>query len=235
MGLRRLGRRTWSLGSMFPFPIHVFLVEAGGSLSLVDAGIPPMAGAILRAIRSIGLPLAQVVLTHGHGDHVGALPAVLAAHPVPVRAHPEEIPFLVGARRYTDLLRRSGVPVRAAPAKPIVAPQSLQPLAPGEAPGGLQPHHTPGHSPGHTAYWVPDEGLLIAGDLFTAFRPGRLGRPMPFFTPDMPQAIRSGAVVEDLRPQRMAVCHGGVIANPHLQYPAYRRRYLRGLGSTAAG
>lgn len=232
MGAKRLGRRIWSIGSGLPFPINAFLVEADAALTLVDAGIRPMAGAILRAIGRLGLPLAQVVLTHGHFDHIGGLPAVLRRWPVPVLAHPEEIPFLLGKYRYPALLR---LPIQqtstfrqpATPAKPLVDPRFLRALDPTEAPAGLQPRHCPGHTPGHTAYWAPDEGLLLAGDLFSAYVPGRLGRPTPSLTVDMAQAVRSGALVTELQPARMALCHGGVVRRPHDLYPAYRRRHLR--------
>ena len=44
----------------------------------------------------------------------------------------------------------------------------------------------------------------------------------------MLRAIRSGAVVEGLRHERMAGCHRGVLASPpHLEQPAYRRRRLQ--------
>ena len=232
MGAKRLGRRVWAIGSGLPFPINVFLVELGGGLTLVDAGIRPMAGAILRAIGRLGLPLQRVVLTHGHFDHIGGLPAVLRRWPVPVLAHPEEVPFLLGERRYPAMLRwptkrPSTLRRPAMPAKPLVDPRWLRALDPAEEPAGLQPRHCPGHTPGHTAYWAPDEGLLLAGDLFSAYLPGRLGRPTPSLTTDMAQAVRSGALVTELRPERMALCHGGVVHRPHDLYPAYRRRHLR--------
>lgn len=226
--MRRIGAKVWSLGPSLPFPVHTFLVEAEGGLTLIDAGLPGMAGTILGAIAATGRPLRQVLLTHGHSDHVGALPAVLTAHPVPVLAHPMELPFLRGERRYADLLRGFGARAASAPAAAALPAGLLRALEPGERPAGLTFFHTPGHSPGHTAFFAEAESLLIAGDLFTAFVPGRLGRPAALFTPDMAQAVRSGAVVAELRPQRMAVCHGGVLRDPAAQYPAYRRRYLHG-------
>jgi len=98
----------------------------------------------------------------------------------------------------------------------------LQPI------GGLVPSHTPGHSPGHTAYYHPEDRILLAGDLFTSKR-GQLRRPMAMFTADMARAVESGAVVKELKPCWVAICHGGKVANPHEQYDAYRDKALKRL------
>ena len=217
LGVRRVAPGVWSIGILLPFPVHAWLVAHAGALTLVDGGLAMMGPAIVRTIAATGLPLRQVVLTHGHFDHVGGLRAVLARWPVPTLAHPEELPCLLGRRGYAG---------RPAPGRPLVEPSLLRALQPGERPGGLEPRHCPGHTPGHTAYWLPGEDLLIAGDLFSAYLPGRLGRPTPFLTDDMAQAVESGALVEELRPERMLVCHGGLVRQPHRLYPAYRRRHL---------
>jgi len=218
VAVRRLSPRVWSVGVLLPFPVHVWLVESEGGLTLVDGGLAGMGPGLVAAIRGLRLPLQRVVLTHGHFDHVGGLRAVLAAWPVPVLAHPEELAFLRGERRYPR-----GQPAGRG-ARPRVDPRLLRPLE--DRPGGLEPRHCPGHTPGHTVYWDAADRLLLAGDLFSAYLPGRLGRPTPFLTTDMAQAVRSGAVVLDLQPERIAVCHGGVVRLPHLLYPAYRRRWL---------
>ena len=227
MAVERLSPRVWSVGTWLPFPVHAWLVRSGEGLTLVDAGLASMARQVLAAIAATGLPLQRVVLTHGHFDHTGGLPALLAAWPVPVLAHPAEIPFLRGQRRYGLTLRRGRPPLWTGPGPAVAHRPAVAALRDGECPGGLTPCHCPGHTPGHTAYWLAEERLLLGGDLFSAYLPGRLGLPTPFLTQDMDQAVRSGALVEALRPERMAVCHGGVVRRPDLLYPAYRRRHLR--------
>ena len=62
--------------------------------------------------------------------------------------------------------------------------------------GGLIPYHTPGHSPGHVVFYHPDDQILLAGDLFTAFS-GKLRRPIAKFTPDMEESLRAGGFLND--------------------------------------
>lgn len=97
----------------------------------------------------------------------------------------------------------------------------VQPLAVGEQErlaqvAGLQPYFTPGHAPGHVVYFHEQDGVLLAGDLFSS-KKGRLHRPM--FTPDMGEALRSALVVKELKPQRVEVCHGDPVfdAAGHLE------------------
>jgi ribonuclease/clavin/mitogillin len=68
--------------------------------TLVDAGVgnPDHVLAIDEALA--GEPLAQVVITHGHVDHVGGVPALVARWPLVRVRRPEEIgdrPFAAGA------------------------------------------------------------------------------------------------------------------------------------------
>lgn len=56
----------------------------GGTLTLVDTGMPGHAGTILSYIDSLG-GLARIVITHYHADHVGGLAEIRqrtgATHP----------------------------------------------------------------------------------------------------------------------------------------------------------
>lgn len=222
MKIEAISDKVWSLKIWFIIPITVWAVADDDGLTLVDAGISTMAGGILRFIAQSGLPLKRIVLTHGHADHVGALKKVLAVHKVPVYAHPDEIPYMEGRLPYPG--RRK--------AAAFVAPGVALPLeTEGERllpTGGLIPYHTPGHSPGHVAYHEPEANVLLSGDLFSS-KQGKLRFPM--FTPDLAEAVRSGGIVDLLRPARLEVCHGGAVVQPAEQMEAYRQMARKRLGT----
>lgn len=214
--VERVSEHVWALSAWVLVPIRVWVVAAEDGVTLVDAGLSAMAGGILRFIDTLGAgPLQRILLTHGHGDHTGAIDRIRRQYPVPVFAHAREIPYMTGQLAYP---RR-----RAAVAS--VAPGLAEPLAE-ERPGvlarvaGLRPYLTPGHSPGHVAYYHEQDRVLLAGDLFTT-RAGRLGRPMAIFTADMAEAVRSAAIVAQLRPVRLEICHGGPVLDPAAQIEQY--------------
>lgn len=209
----QMSEHVWKCSIWLIIPVNVWLVRSDTGLTLVDAGIPSMAKGLLRQIGRLEMPLEQIVLTHGHSDHVGSLKRILETYPVPVYAHETEIPYMEGSMPYP---RRKKAEATVQPG--LAAPLDMQTRI-----GGLMPYATPGHSPGHTAYFHEQDRVLLAGDLFTSKR-GQLNRPMPMFTADMKQAVESGAIVEQLAPKLVSVCHGGdvVITDPKQQVAAYR-------------
>ncbi len=216
MRVERVSAHIWAVSVWVLIPIRVWLVAGDDGVTLVDAGLSFMAEGILRAIDRLGAgPLRRILLTHGHSDHTGAIAPILRRRPVPVYAHEREIPYMTGQLPY---------PRRRRPAAGL-APGVAEPLAE-EGRGvlarvaGLRPYLTPGHSPGHVAYYHERDRVLLAGDLFTS-RQGRLGRPMAIFTADMEEAVRSGAIVATLQPERLEICHGGPVLNPAAQISQY--------------
>jgi hydroxyacylglutathione hydrolase len=110
----------------------------------VDAGAEPEK--ILAKVRQ---PVAAVLVTHGHADHVNALDTVLRETNAPLFVHPDDAD-------------RIGVSVY----EPLDDGQELQ-IA-GET---LLVLHTPGHSPGSVTFVVGED--QIVGDLVL---PGSVGR-----------------------------------------------------------
>jgi glyoxylase-like metal-dependent hydrolase (beta-lactamase superfamily II) len=218
MKIIQISKHIWKCSVWVLIPVSVWIVKSEEGLILVDAGIPWMAGGLLKQMQQMDTPLQKILLTHGHSDHVGSIKHILKKQAVPVYAHEVEIPFMEGKLPYP---RRSKAETNVEPG--LVQPldtlsalsNDLQPV------GGLTPYHTPGHSPGHVVYYHAEDGVLLAGDLFTA-KNGKLKRPMAMFTGDMHQAMESAAIVEQLRPKLLSVCHGGDVALPHEQYEAYR-------------
>ncbi len=222
MRFRQVSEHIYALRAWMIVPIHVWLVKDTDGLSLVDAGISPMTRGILQAAERVGHgPIKRVLLTHGHVDHVGALPGILtkqaggAPETVPVLIHEQELVYAEGREPYPGR-RKAQQTLKLGTAAALE--MNGRPI------GGLVPYHTPGHSPGHVAYFHSVDGVLLAGDLFTSRR-GELRPPIAMFTSDMAQAIESAEILNDLSPKHLEICHGEPITNPAEQLDEYRRRY----------
>ena len=130
--------------SMGGFEVNAYVVHAPEGDVIVDAGAEP--GRILGAVRG---PVAAVLLTHAHADHVGALEAVLSGTNAPLYVHP-------------DAAEAAGATVY----EPLDGGQELE-LA-GET---FRVIDTPGHAPGSVTFVVGRD--QIVGDLIL---PGSVGR-----------------------------------------------------------
>jgi hydroxyacylglutathione hydrolase len=129
--------------SMDGFEVNSYVIHAPEGDIVVDAGAEPER--ILGATRA---PVAAVLVTHGHADHVNALDSVRGATGAPVYMHPADA--------------EGKVP-------------EYEPLQDGQALDlaglGMRVFHTPGHSPGSVTFVVGDD--QIVGDLIL---PGSVGR-----------------------------------------------------------
>lgn len=207
----------------------IFLGEPPGPWVLVDAGVPATSGLIIAAAGARfgrDAPPAAIVLTHGHFDHVGSLTDLLERWPVPVYAHPLEMPYLDGSASYPppDPAVGGGVMSllsRFFPRGPVDARPHLRPLPEsGEIPElpGWRWIHTPGHTPGHVSLFREADGTLVAGDAFittaqeSAYavltqRPELHGPPM-YYTQDWEAAWASVNRLAGLRPEVAVTGHG---------------------------
>ncbi|AOZ94085.1 MBL fold metallo-hydrolase [Paenibacillus crassostreae] len=216
MKITQISEHIWSLKIWMLIPIHVWIVKDEDGVTLVDAGIPFMAKGIQQFIETLNAgPLKRVMLTHGHGDHTGAILKILNVTQVPIFAHRIEIPYIEGELPYPRRKKAAiSIPKQITQALPETNQGVLQTM------GGLTPYLTPGHSPGHVVYYHQQDQVLLAGDLFTA-KKGELRKPMAMFTADMTEAIRSSSIVREIKPLRLEVCHGSSVLQPANQLDTY--------------
>lgn len=201
------------------FPVNVYLVEEADGLSLIDAGMPFSLKGILNAADSLGKPITRILLTHAHGDHVGALDGLKEALPnAEVLISRRDQALLAGSRALEA--GEPQTPIKGdVPQKVRTKPDRL--LADGDRTGSLLAIASPGHTPGHMAFYDTRSGVLIAGDAFQ-IRGGMAvsGDTRPLFpfpamaTWNKEAALASARRLADLKPSWLAVGHGRMLEQP---------------------
>jgi glyoxylase-like metal-dependent hydrolase (beta-lactamase superfamily II) len=94
---------------------------------------------VLAADAKAGRPLAMILLTHHHGDHIGGAATLAARWSVPIAAHANT------ARRLAGRVRID------------------RELGDGETVAGMTCLYTPGHADGHLCFELG--GAIVAGDM----------------------------------------------------------------------
>jgi len=200
------------------FPVNCYFVREDDGLTLIDTGIPGNAPKILAAARDLGQPIRRIVLTHAHGDHLGALDALHQLLPqAEVLVSARDTRFLAG-----DMTLDPDEPqTKLRGGYQAIATRPTRLLADDDRVGSLQIISTPGHTPGHIAVFDPRDGTLIAGDAFQthagAAVSGTVRWRFPFpamATWNRPAALASARRLRALEPCRLAVGHGDVLEQP---------------------
>jgi len=200
------------------FPVNCYFVREDDGLTLIDTGIPGNAPKILAAARELGQPIRRIVLTHAHGDHLGALDALHRLLPeAEVLVSARDTRFLSG-----DMTLDADEPqTKLRGAYQTIATRPTRMLADGDRIGSLQVIGTPGHTPGHIALFDPRDSTLIAGDAFQTHVgvavSGTVLWRFPFVamaTWNRPAALASARGLRTLDPTRLAVGHGDVLEQP---------------------
>jgi glyoxylase-like metal-dependent hydrolase (beta-lactamase superfamily II) len=212
---------------LVPF-VNAYLVPAGGGWVLVDAGPPGCERAILATLDRHGMARESVrwiVVTHGHFDHAGSVPALkrllphagvlmhAADRPLVEGAWPRalragcwrSVPQALAARALGPLLKsrlRAWSPELLAGVTWLEQPESETPVD--LRPFGIEAEalRTPGHSAGSLSLLLPGGGV-VTGDV-----------------------VQAAVLVEDAEALR----------HSHLRLAALRpRRLYRGHGRPAGG
>ena len=152
------------------FPVNCYLVEEESELTLIDAALPFSVKGILQAAEQIGKPITRIVLTHAHGDHIGALDGLKKALPqAQVYISQRDAKLLAGnveleaGEPQTPI--KGGIP-KGIQTKPDVL------LADGDRIGSLQAFAAPGHTPGFDGFPRCAEPGVDRGRCFSSTRRG---------------------------------------------------------------
>ena len=156
-----------------------YLLEAGGRLTVLDAGLPGDWDEFSSVLSQLGHTVTDidaVLITHHHPDHAGNAER-LRSSGARVLSHPADAPYLRGEKH----LSRAGLArylwrpwyafymlsyvAKGITRTPPVA--ELDKLADNEVldvPGSPRVIHAPGHTAGSCALLVEDRSLLFSGD-----------------------------------------------------------------------
>jgi glyoxylase-like metal-dependent hydrolase (beta-lactamase superfamily II) len=191
----RLAEHLHRLGSSL---VNSYLVEDGGLVTIVDAGLPGYWNDLPGELAAMGRSLDDVravVLTHGDTDHIGFAERIRRERGVPVYVHeadaarargevkkpmsgwgPVKIGPLLGFLAYSG--RKGGLRIT-----PVTEPATFTDSVTLDVPGAPRIIHIPGHTPGSVAIHVPFVDAVFLGDAFTtrSVLTGETGpRPAPF-------------------------------------------------------
>jgi len=148
--------------------------------------------------------LKGILLTHTHPDHCISIREWQEHFDVPVFVHPLE---------QERLEKRTEV-------QNVRSLQDKRVLTVGDK--TIESLHTPGHSPGHLSFFIPEEGVALAGDLVAGSGSTWVGHPEGNVTDFLNSIARLKTLAIGSRPEQpdvlalrtLAPGHGDIIRNP---------------------
>jgi glyoxylase-like metal-dependent hydrolase (beta-lactamase superfamily II) len=198
--------------------VNAYLPREQDGLTLIDTTMAQGTKKILAAAEELEAPIRRILLTHAHGDHIGALDRLKATLP--------EAEVIISARdarlMAKDMSLDPGEPqeklrgdYRGAATRPTRTIQA------GEHIGSLLAVASPGHTPGHLAFLDEREGTLFCGDTYSTLggveTSARRNPRFPLVimgTWNRPMVLESARALRALEPARLAPGHGKIVEAP---------------------
>ena len=154
-----------------PFQENCYVIgdEESTTGAIIDPG--DEATRIALTVERVGLEISQIIITHSHIDHVGAVAQLVDEYMCPVLMHAEAEAMLKTVPQQAMMMgmrfgKIPNVDLHVGDDE-VLEVGSLR----------LRSMYTPGHAPGHLAFFVEDEGLVFSGDALFAGSVGRVDLP----------------------------------------------------------
>jgi glyoxylase-like metal-dependent hydrolase (beta-lactamase superfamily II) len=198
--------------------VNAWLVADDDGFTLIDTTMKGAGKKILAAAEGLGAPIVRILLTHAHGDHIGALDELAAALP--------DAEVIISARDarllHKDMSLDPGEPDRKLSGSyPGAETAPTRTVGHGDRVGSLEVVATPGHTPGHIALLDARDRTLYCGDVFSTLggvASSAKANPrfplvrMGTWSPELD--LESARVLRALDPARLAPGHGKVVEAP---------------------
>ena len=181
-----------TFGAMHPGGTQIYFVgDPKDHMVMVDTGEPYRSWTqqIMDYHAELGKPrISAILITHGHGDHIGGLDRLQQVFDCPVRCHPKLEPMLT-QRLDSGCVQKL---------------RSRETIATG---GGisLRVLNTPGHEDDHVAYYMSEGRVLFSGDTI-------LGNSSSSVR-NLKQYMTSLQLMARQRPNVICPGHGQIIEN----------------------
>ncbi|HLK23221.1 MAG TPA: MBL fold metallo-hydrolase [Caulobacteraceae bacterium] len=191
--------------------VDALLVRLPGHVVLIDAGLPPSdGGVVLRSLALAGVAPADVtdvLITHGHLDHIGGL---LTAEGW--RALPSAV-VRMSAREWAALQAQAG----AAAMVKTLAPQVRTFEPGGEVLPGITSIALYGHTPGHVGYEIRSGAARLI-DIGDVAHSSIISLAKPDWTIDFDEDRAAGARTRRAELTKLAA-DGTLVFAPHFPFP----------------